>query len=816
MPPQRAPSSKSKESPTDPTAFTSFPDFSKINDECFNGGKEDTFSTPRPPSGAGTSRIGATTPGAEKRWGVVDNVSIKDLMWLCDQTFAKTARQICTEVLQSVQGEFEAAKAQMRHDVVQPINALTNALDRLPSRLDGPIKRIIEAEVMPSLVSFGQSVKRMDEELKASFGQVEKQGVQVEELQRRSVKTCEQLLDHYAVNTQDQLAQLRQMQNQLLDGKKSTAGDIHQLLQASHDLHGVIEQKVDALLWKHTKEYAVKVDFGEMPRGLGEEDMATMSACAEVMHKVDGTLAEFDEKMQVWLMESMQAYKVSTQENVRGAEVESQSVAIQCEPIQVADAMVQAAGEAPVRKKRPRPTRATQRASRVSLAVEVKDKVAKRGVPVFADVGEMKRNVRMAMMKQRYNVHDLYHTSGCSQAIARHPYFENAVLGVIFLNAIWLSIDIDNNSAAVLVDASPIFIVMENIFCTFFTGELLIRFFAFERKSNCCKDFWFVFDCVVNIYMIGETWILSLVLLLSVDVTATEAVFDASALRIIRMVKILRLSRMAKLLRAIPELSIVIKAIGAAGRSMLVIAVFCVMVIYVFALTLKQITLIVNTDPSNAVLASDFNSVLSAMNTLLLRSLFSDSAELVNDLASWHPVFWPCIMLFVLITSVTMMYMLMGVMVNVIDIVAASEREGLAVSTVALNLRQVMKRLGISTEGPISKSCLNDLLNEAEVVNFLYSVDVDVISLLDSVDQIFEDVLEREGRPLQFGDLVETIMNMRGSNPATVQDLKGSFKSLKVAFNLEMQQLRQSLHGQLHSITQQLRDDHESGSEEYE
>lgn len=48
-------------------------------------------------------------------------------------------------------------------------------------------------------------------------------------------------------------------------------------------------------------------------------------------------------------------------------------------------------------------------------------------------------------------------------------------------------------------------------------------------------------------------------------------------------------------------------------------------------------------------------------------------------------------MLFVLMTSVTMMYMLMGVMVNVIDIVAASEREGLAVSTVALSLRQALK-----------------------------------------------------------------------------------------------------------------------------
>lgn len=812
MPPgrERAPSSKAKEKQESPTAFTSFPDFSRINDECFNGVKEDTFSTPRPTSGG--NRNGGLGLGTEKRWGVVDNVSIKDLLWVCDQTFAKTARQICSEVLQSVQGEFEAAKAQMRHDVVQPITALTNALDRLPSRLDGPIKRIIEAEVMPSLVSFGQSVKRMDEELKASFGQVEKQSVQVEELQRRSVKACEQLLNHFAENTQDQLAQMRQMQSQLLDGKKSTAGDLHQLLQANHDLHGVIEQKVDALLWKHTKEYAVKVDFGQMPKARAEEDMAAISAVTEVMHKVDVTLADFDEKMQGWLVESMQAYKVSPAENVARA-VESQNVGVQCEGTQAMEAAVQTAGETSTRKKRPRPTRITMRQSRVSV-MEVKDKVAKRGVPVFADEREMKRNVRQAMMKTRYNVHDLYHKTGCAQRVARHPYFENAVLGVIFLNAIWLSIDIDNNSAAVLVDASPIFIVMENMFCLFFTGELLIRFFAFARKRDCCKDFWFVFDCVVNIYMVGETWILSLILLLS-DVTTTEAVFDASALRIIRMVKILRLSRMAKLLRAIPELSIVIKAIGAAGRSMLVIAVFCLMVVYVFALTLKQITLIVNTDPSNAVVARNFDSVLSAMNTLLLRSLFSDSAELVTDLSSWHPVFWPCIMLFVLITSVTMMYMLMGVMVNVIDIVAASEREGLAVSTVALNLRQVMKRMGISTEGPISKAAINELLLEAEVVNFLYGVDVDVVSLVEMIDQVYEDILEREGRPLEFGDLVETIMNLRGSNPATVQDLKASIRAVKMAMSIEMDLLRQSLHGQLHSITQQLRDD-ESGGSDYE
>ena len=49
-------------------------------------------------------------------------------------------------------------------------------------------------------------------------------------------------------------------------------------------------------------------------------------------------------------------------------------------------------------------------------------------MPVFADEREMKRNVRNAWMKTRYNVHELYKETGCAQRIARHPYFENSVL----------------------------------------------------------------------------------------------------------------------------------------------------------------------------------------------------------------------------------------------------------------------------------------------------------------------------------------------------------------------------------------------------
>ena len=55
----------------------------------------------------------------------------------------------------------------------------------------------------------------------------------------------------------------------------------------------------------------------------------------------------------------------------------------------------------------------------------------------------------------------------------------------------------DSNDAATLVDAQPVFIVVENLFCVYFSVELAIRFAAFRYKRNCMKDSWFVFDSVL-------------------------------------------------------------------------------------------------------------------------------------------------------------------------------------------------------------------------------------------------------------------------------------------------------------------------------
>ncbi len=65
-------------------------------------------------------------------------------------------------------------------------------------------------------------------------------------------------------------------------------------------------------------------------------------------------------------------------------------------------------------------------------------------------------------------------------------------MGVIFLNAIWISIDIEFNDAAIISEADWGFILVENLFCTYFTGELLIRFATYKRTCNAFKDAWFL------------------------------------------------------------------------------------------------------------------------------------------------------------------------------------------------------------------------------------------------------------------------------------------------------------------------------------
>merc|ERR1740117_2609254 len=106
-----------------------------------------------------------------------------------------------------------------------------------------------------------------------------------------------------------------------------------------------------------------------------------------------------------------------------------------------------------------------------------------------------------------YDVCNFYHQTGCPQQVARSDKFNNFTLAVISLNAVYIGVDADHNHAEELWKSDLIFIMCENVFCTFFSLELLVRFLAFNGKANALRDNWFKFDSTLVTLMIAETWI---------------------------------------------------------------------------------------------------------------------------------------------------------------------------------------------------------------------------------------------------------------------------------------------------------------------
>jgi len=435
----------------------------------------------------------------------------------------------------------------------------------------------------------------------------------------------------------------------------------------------------------------------------------------------------------------------------------------------------------------------------------------------FQDAEALKAKARQALVKPQYNVFDRYKEEGYAQRIAKTSCFENLTLVIVFINALWIAVDTDNNSAAIVTNAHPVFIVAENMFCLYFTGELLIRFIAFQWKRHAFQDRWFVFDFFLVLLMVAETWILPIFAfafrLTEQDIAQTV---DISFLRLFRMVKILRVSRLLKLLRAIPELVIIVKGIAIASRSVAVFLTLWVMIIYVFAIVLTQLS------GGDDIGTAYFSSVSHSMSTLFLNGIVPEQAQIIIAAGNANWYFWIILMLFTLLASITIMYMMVGVLVEVMGMISASEKEGMTVSYVATSIRETMSMLSYPTETPLSQQQFEKLLVEPDIANVLVGIGVDVVGLVDSMDVIFSD-LAKSGESMTFENLVELFLNMRGNNQATVKDVKDSLRVVKMviidsvkSFQKQVTDEFKQMRGDILTLTEETRRHNDTEDAEYE
>merc|ERR1712032_1661634 len=112
---------------------------------------------------------------------------------------------------------------------------------------------------------------------------------------------------------------------------------------------------------------------------------------------------------------------------------------------------------------------------------------------------------------------------------------------------------------------------------------------GFRRKLNCCCDSWFVFDGLLVMCMVAETWLLPLIAMLSSEDGEGGDSGPLSTFSGFRLLRLLRLARMTRLMRAVPEIVILFKGMLHAARATFFIILFLLMAIYVFAIVFVSV-----------------------------------------------------------------------------------------------------------------------------------------------------------------------------------------------------------------------------------
>ncbi|CAE7233177.1 NaCP60E [Symbiodinium microadriaticum] len=413
---------------------------------------------------------------------------------------------------------------------------------------------------------------------------------------------------------------------------------------------------------------------------------------------------------------------------------------------------------------RDRHTLATHRLSVLNAISEAKSVPAPREPSkksVFFDASTLKKKLKEDLCKETYNVSDYYRNEGFCQRVARSRVFELITFVILASNAIWTGVEIEVNDAPVILQAHAAVILIESFFVLYFTLEIGLRFGAFKRTCDACRDGWFAFDTVLVILMWFETWLLSLVQIVFGDIS------NSSSFRLIRLLRLTRMARMARLLRSVPELLIIVRAIAIALRSVFFLMVLLLGLVYVFALLFSQLFDGKN-QPPGTLAHKSFGSLPQAMNTLLMAGALPDQSSLVEDAGAVHFLLYPLMLLYMLLASLTVMNMLVGILCEVVSVVSAVEKEEILLKSVKTHLKQLLldAEADEDGDGSISRREFDKMLTNPTCVRTLNEVGVDVFALVDLADFIFE-----QKDHLDFAAFMDAVLQLRGSNTATVKDI---------------------------------------------
>mmetsp|Transcript_69840 Transcript_69840/g.114464 ORF Transcript_69840/g.114464 Transcript_69840/m.114464 type:complete len:601 (+) Transcript_69840:27-1829(+) len=372
--------------------------------------------------------------------------------------------------------------------------------------------------------------------------------------------------------------------------------------------------------------------------------------------------------------------------------------------------------------------------------------------------------VRMAAIHEFDQVaFDEAERESCWVRFARHPFFERISLAMIYFNAVWLAVDIEFNNSDLVMFSSPIFIVAEVIFSLYFTAEVIIRYMSYVSTMKAFKDLWFIFDFFLVIMMISETWIVPVfVLIMDSNNEGSNLSRTVSVLRVARALRVLRTARIVRVARYMPELMILLKGIMVAARSVFFTLVLLLLITYVFSIALSKM--------SEGTILEDrlFPSLPSSLLTLIVKCVIPDREIFFREVAQESWLMGALVLFFVLVGSLIVLNMLVGILVEAVQTVATMEHEQIRVDLAKTVLWDLVTK-GTKNQrevNQITEEELAELLERPEATSALTQLGVDIFAVKEYSKLLFED-----GEPLTFGEFMDAMLTLRGSNSTTVKDI---------------------------------------------
>jgi hypothetical protein len=257
--------------------------------------------------------------------------------------------------------------------------------------------------------------------------------------------------------------------------------------------------------------------------------------------------------------------------------------------------------------------------------------------------------------------------------------------------------------------------------------------------------------------MVLETWVLFIVSAVSHGGSGGP---PTNLLRVVRLARLTRSIRIARFLRNIPELTVIVRGILVVMRTVFLILILLTSLLYVFGILFVQVA----RDSEHEDLDGNYKTVPSAMMTLVLGGLIPDMAPTTYAFAKENILFAAMFLLFVFLGFVTIMNMLIGVLVQVVGVVATVEAESNQLSEVKSILLD--NPLGLKEGDNISMQDIRLLLDDTETTTGLREIGIDTDDLLKHSQVVFKGRLD-----LTMYDFWQLAVQHRGGNVAKVKDL---------------------------------------------